>query len=568
MTYRTAYFQNPQKREHRDYEALRAFHVDRLPGKQVAEKFGYAYSTFRNLCYKFSKDPESFFFEPTPVETEPPKDSLRARILDLRKKHQVSIYDLQDLLEKENRQVSASYISRVLRDAGIPRLSPQKRNPKPIIAAPADCRKLNLSPRKITTSFGGLFLFAPDLAQMNMDTLVEDFPGSKKIPAPHMIRSLLALKLWGIGRPSQVMSESLDEGLALFAGLNTIPKKSTLSEYTGRCDPKFTQTFTHAWFDAASGVGPAIEEGSSFDLDFHTIPYHGDKALLEKHYISKRSRRQLGVLTFLARDASAQVFSYADTTVHKEGHSRAVQDFVDDWKLRTGSPPKELVFDSGVTTYEHLSHLNEQGIQFITLRKRYQGLLDEIRDKPSSSWKKVKLSNIGRQYRNPSVLSQTVTLSGYRGKVRQIAVRGLGHDRMIFLLTNQVEASAAKLIDRYARRMVIENVISDAIDFFHMDALSAAVPMKIHVDVQLTVIASLLYRLLGLRVGERWQVAETRSLFRSLIPKRATIYITPQEIQVVFPARTHNPLLIGCNYHKTEQPIPWLDNKILKFQFT
>jgi hypothetical protein len=44
------------------------------------------------------------------------------------------------------------------------------------------------------------------------------------------------------------------------------------------------------WFDALSKAG--LPRGQSFDLDFHTIPHHGDDALVEKHYVSKRSRRQ------------------------------------------------------------------------------------------------------------------------------------------------------------------------------------------------------------------------------------------------------------------------------------
>jgi len=93
---------------------------------------------------------------------------------------------------------------------------------------------------------------------------------------------------------------------------------------------------------------------------------------------------------------------------------------------------------------------------------------------------------------------------------------------------------------------------SDAIDFFHMDALSSVVSMKIHVDVQLTVIAGLLYQFLGLRVGEKWEFAEIQTLFRALIPKRATIHITEKEIRVVYPASAYNPLLMGGNYHTTE----------------
>jgi hypothetical protein len=64
------------------------------------------------------------------------------------------------------------------------------------------------------------------------------FPGSKMIPAGAALRSLLALKLFGSARHSHVMSYVLDEGLALFAGLNEIPKRSFLTEYSCRIDPQ------------------------------------------------------------------------------------------------------------------------------------------------------------------------------------------------------------------------------------------------------------------------------------------------------------------------------------------
>jgi len=41
--------------------------------------------------------------------------------------------------------------------------------------------------------------------------------------------------------------------------------------------------------------------------------------------------------------------------------------------------------------------------------------------------------------------------------------------------------------------MLIENQIADGIDFFHMDALSSAVAMKVNCDLQLTLMASSLY---------------------------------------------------------------------------
>jgi hypothetical protein len=59
----------------------------------------------------------------------------------------------------------------------------------------------------------------------------------------------------------------------------------------------------------------------------------------------------------------------------------------------------------------------------------------------------------------------------------------LGHEEPTILLTNQLTKPAAKLLGRYAQRMIIENSIADGIDFFHMDALSSAVAMKVNCDL-------------------------------------------------------------------------------------
>jgi len=98
-------------------------------------------------------------------------------------------------------------------------------------------------------------------------------------PAAHAVRSLLALKLFGSARHSHVMSYVLDEGLALFAGLNMIPKRSFLTEYSCRTDPQCHPELMRLWFDSVKTLG--LEEGVSFDLDFHTIPFHAEDALME-----------------------------------------------------------------------------------------------------------------------------------------------------------------------------------------------------------------------------------------------------------------------------------------------
>src|SRR5258707_1944793 len=170
------------------------------------------------------------------------------------------------------------------------------------------------------------------------------------------------------------------------------------------------------WFDAMRKLG--LAGGHSFDLDFHTIPFHGEDPLIEKHYVSKRSRRQKGMLAFLAQDADSRVFCYANGELRKDQQSDEILRFVEFWKQRTGRWPEELIFDSKLTTYAKLDKLNQMGIQFITLRRRFKKLLDEVAQTPASAWRRVELESVSRVYRTPRVLDREIALKGYDGSLR------------------------------------------------------------------------------------------------------------------------------------------------------
>src|SRR5438034_8329734 len=124
-------------------------------------------------------------------------------------------------------------------------------------------------------------------------------------------------------------------------------------------------------------------------------------------------------------------------------------------------------------------------------------------------------------------MDEQVFLTGYAGPIRQLTVTDLGHEEPTLLLTNQMRRAASTLIERYARRMIIENSIEDGIDFFHMDALSSAVAMKVDCDLQLTLMASSLYRLLAERIGRGYEHAKSRHLFRDFVD--ATAHVTVGE---------------------------------------
>lgn len=570
ITTDASFFLNPANATHRQYEALRAFFVEGLSSKEAAQRFGYTEGSFRVLVHQFRQDPTRPFFLPPArgPQAAPRTDALRDSIIALRKQN-LSVYDISCALAADGHQLSPAYIATILREEGFARL-PRRRDEerpgavRPVQAEVADIRQLDLSARQFRTKFGGLFLFLPLIGAIPFEQIMHyaHLPGSNMIPASQAVLSLLALKLFGSARHSHVMSYVLDEGLALFAGLNVIPKRSFLTEYSCRISPDSYPLLMRAWFEAMETLG--IERGSSFHLDFHTIPFHGEDALTEKHYVSKRSRRQKGILAFLAQDAATQVFCYANADIRKEAQNDEILHFVHYWRERTGRVPEELIFDSKLTTYTNLNTLNHDSIKFITLRRRSQQMLAESSQLPLSAWRRIELRGVSRMYTHPRIIDEKIHLTDYEGPIRQIIIADLGHEDPTFLLTNHLSGSAPRIIERYAKRMLIENTIEDSIDFFHMDALSSAVALKVNFDVQLTLMASSLYRLLGARIGNGYRTAKSRHLFRDFVDATATITITEQELLVRFQKRAHNPLLIAAGYDKISMPIPWLGGKKLR----
>ena len=143
-----------------------------------------------------------------------------------------------------------------------------------------------------------------------------------------------------------------DEGIALFAGLNVVPKRSYLAAYSSRIDHRLCLRLMEAWLDR--GSSRRLATGFLLRSRFPHRARQYQEEPLEKHYVSRRSRSQKGVLTFLARDASQRVLCYAHAGIPKAEQADEIQQFVEFWQKQTGKDPAELVFDSQLTTYANL----------------------------------------------------------------------------------------------------------------------------------------------------------------------------------------------------------------------
>jgi hypothetical protein len=561
------FFLEPSSPKQRQYEALRAYFAEELPSAQAARAFGYTPGSFQVMCHRFRREPTpSFFVTPQPgPRSQPKKSAARDLIVELRKRNH-SVYEISEVLKSRDLALSPTAVREVLKAEGfapLPRRLEEERpdhRPRPTLEAAADVRQLSLAPRRFETACGGLFLFVPGLVALALEGLAKSaaLPGSTMIPASHALRSMLALKLWSIEHRSHVMPHVADEGLSLLAGLNVIPKRSFLSEYSSRVGHQQIVDLQTAYHKQIDGDG--LFKGESFNLDFHSIPYYGEHPLVQCHFVAMRSRRQKSVLTFLAQDIDGRAFCYSNADLRKGEESEEIFKFIAFWKRVHGALPSHLVFDSKLTTLANLARLDKMGITFMTLRARSPALKKEVALLPASAFRELELDVPTRKYRFPKVYEQSVQIA--ERNFRQMFITDLGHEESTILLTNDSK-SAKNVITRYAKRMLIENALSDAVRFFHMNALSSSVGIKVDFDMALLVIASGLYRELGHKM-RGYADAQAGHIFRDLINMPATVTVGASEVTVRFHRRAHLPIIIDSGILDSPVKVPWWNGLTLR----
>jgi hypothetical protein len=414
----------------------------------------------------------------------------------------------------------------------------------------------------------GLLLTVPDLIALDLPALITaaGYPSTTVVPAISWILSLLALKLTGTRRVSHVDDLLLvDPAAALFAGLSVLPKKTALTDYSYRLAHDNQRRFLSALDQKMINNGLATGDQAIFDLDFHAIMHWGNDPALEKHYVPTRSQRARSVLTFFAQDSGTHNLVYANADLSKAGQNREVIAFADHWKDTTGSEPHLLVMDQKVTTQTILGELDQRGINFLTLRMRSPALLKHIQALQPADFKTITLDRPG-PHNKPKVHESTgVHLTNYPGTVRQFIVTGLGREAPTVIITNDHTTSAKELIQRYARRMTIEQRLADIIKAFHADALTGAVNLNVDLDITLVVLAQALTAALAKRLPG-YATSTPDTLQRRFLDTPGTITTTNDTITIRLERRAYSPVLRQADL-PTNTTVPWWGNRTLRYEY-
>ena len=566
------YFTEPASAAQRRYEALRAYFTDEMPAAEVADRFGYSTASIHQMATLLRKGRLNLFTGTRPGPKGPRKatGTLRARVLELRGAGH-SVTEIAAACTAEGMPVSAQTVWQILDAEGLPRLPrrDEGRRGPPARLAPVKAAALPGWPGgalELPCDHAGLLLLFPAICDVGLPDLISGagYPSTRELSSWQSTGTLLLAKCARKPRVSHAGTLADDEGLAFTLGLTALPKTTHLGTYSWRIRRDSNRALLTGLVKALRPLGLATGE-AGFNCDFHAIRHHGDQAVLEKHYVPRRSQRTRAVLTFFAQDHATADMVYSNADITKAEQAREIIAFADYWQRATGSDPGLLVFDSQLTTYKILGELSGRGIRWLTLRQRGKTELARLDALPASAWKTAVIARSGR-YRRPRLHEDLVRLKDISGKVRQIAVTNIGRDEPTLIITNDLTTPGKNLFARYAERMMVENELDAYIGGFHLDALTSGVPLNVDLDTTLTVVAGNLYRLLALKLS-RYERATPGTLWRDFLDATGTLHIDPAGVTCALNLRSHHPALIDAGFAELETPIPWWDGRTLRFRF-
>ena len=569
------FFSSPQNTVQKQYEALRAFYVEKCSGEEVAKRFGYTLSSFYSITRDFKKrlkqnNPDQYFFMDRVSGRKPKEDAdeINQLIVNLRKKY-ISVPDIKAVLDVQGHTVSEGYIYSLIKKEGFARLP--RRNKTMREKAPS-CLKIE-APRSFMLNFTpesfagqnslGILCLLPILQQYGIDSLIEEsgYPETNTISRLSSILCFVALKLSNVRRYSADDIWCMDRGLGLFAGLNVLPKTGWYTSYSHRVTREMNRTFLKGLNAILCGEGLFSDTSN---IDFTTIPYWGDDSHLENNWSGTRNKALASISAVLAQDPDSGIITYGDTNLRHEQKNDVALEFLDFYPSNGSSDLKYLVFDSKFTTYQNLAKLGKQ-VKFITIRRRGKKIVEQLNQKPPSSWKKVRVIMANGKGRNLRVSDETVFLKDYGHEIRQVAITGHGKIKPALLITNDFDISCEKLIRKYTRRWLIEKSISEQIEFFHLNRVSSSMVIKVDFDLTMSILAHNILRLFAMDLTG-YSHNSDYTLYQKFLSMTGNVKIDTHHIAVNLKKKRNLPLLISAMEKFKGKQINIFQNRMLLVQ--
>lgn len=570
------FFLKPKSTAQKQYEALRMYYVENKTAKETAKKFGYKHRGFTTIITDFNKkcktnETDFLFFQPTKRGRKKTENVSKASdiIIKLRKKYH-SVEEIKSILDSKGFDISEKMIYNIIKKEGFSRLPRRTKLAKqelklPKIQADKSCQ-LSFVPEKFKSTSAGILSLLPYIKKYGISDAIlqSDYPQTKSINKLNSILSFVALKASNIRRYSSDDRWCMDRGLGLFAGLNVLPKAAWYTSYSHRVTTDMNINFLKSLQKIWSKNNLL---GDTANLDFTTIPYWGNDEHLENNWAGKRGKALPSILAVLAHDPDTGIINYGNTNVMHRRESDEVLEFLDFYKSGTSRKLNKLryiVFDSKFTNYRNLKRLDDDGVKFITIRRRGKNIIKRLENIPAKERKTIRVEMAGNKKRTLKVLDEIINLKGYDGDIRQISITGHGKIKPAIIITNDFDLPVEQIVRKYTKRWIVEKTISEQIDFFHLNLVSSSMVIKVDFDLTMSILTHNLFRLSALDL-ERYSHISDQSLFDKFLLNSADIEIENKKINVHLKKKRNLPVILEAMQKLKSNKYEWLNNLNIEF---
>lgn len=571
------FFLTPSTIAQKQYEALRMYFIEGKSTKEVAKAFGYKHRGFTTIITEFNRklrnnEAQDLFFKPLARGRKVTEVVSQAKdtIIKLRKNYH-SVEEIKVILDGKGYNISEKNIYNIINKEGFSRLPRRTKMVKQQLRLPKISAEksvsLSFSCEKFKSTSAGILCLLPYIKELGISDAISgsDFPETKAIDKLSSILSFIALKASNIRRYSSDDRWCMDRGLGLFAGLNVLPKAAWYSSYSHRVTTDMNLAFLRSLHKIW------IENdllGDTSNLDFTTIPYWGEDDHLENNWSGKRGKAMASMLAILAHDPDTGIINYGHANVMHKNESDEILEFLDFY--RTGitdqdNKLKYLVFDSKFTNYQNLKKLDDNGVRFVTIRRRGKNLVDRLEKLPAKARKNIRVEMAGNKKRTLKVVDEQIFLNGYNDTIRQISITGHGKIKPAIIITNDFDLKVEKVVRKYTKRWLVEKAISEQIDFFHLNLVSSSMVIKVDFDLTMSILTHNLFRIFALDM-ERYTHISDQKLFDRFLLNSADIEIENDKIKVFLKKKRNLPLILEqMKNFEGRLEYDWLNN--LKIEF-
>jgi hypothetical protein len=563
-----SFFSNPKLPIQRQYEALKAFYADGLPAKDAAKKFKFSPTYFKKLRVAFAKQVRSgenqFFSKTKPGPKRRHTDAKTIDRITMLRKQNHSIRDIQAFLYAENISISLDTIDKILKADGFAPLPKRTRQERLSSQLPQkwECARsveFKADDEIFTTETNaGPLLFLPMLEKLGIITAIKEsgFPKTNNLSDVQMILSFLALKLIGTKCWSHDSFWNMDRALGLFAGLNVLPKSTTLSTYSYRVSRKSNRKLLTQLSNIFED-----KDHAEFNLDFKAIPHWGDDSVLEKNWCGTRSKAMKSLLALIVQNPETGNISYTNAEIKHSQQNEAILEFVDFWKDGHEVAPKILIFDSKFTNYKNLNKLNQDNIKFLTLRRRGKNIIKGLEKIEPDCWQKIQIERSKGKRQTIRVYDRRCSIKHYDKELREIIITDHGREKPAFLISNDFDSDVKQLVKKYARRWLVEQEIAEQIVFFHLNHASSSIVVKVDFDLTLTLLAHNMYKVLAKDLAG-FEACTVDTLNRKFLYNGARVIVKDKNVSVLLKKKTHLPILLDSSWFKKMTRLNWMDVNI------